>query len=349
MLSAKKSAAPSDDTLYIEDVFSTHLYTGNGSTLTITNGIDLSTKGGLVWFKERSPNAYTHSLFDTARGATYRLDTSTTGAQASNGGTIAFNATGFTTPNNESTSSRSGENYASWTFRKAPEFFDVVTYTGTGVARTISHNLGVAPGIIITKRTDVAGDDWATYHRSLGASSYISLNTTGASQATSTGWNDTAPTSTGFSLGTSSLANANGGSYVAYLFAHDTTSTGMIQCDSFTTDGGGNATVSLGWEPQWLLVKKSGSTSGGVDDRWHIYDTMRGIPVGAVEQVLDPNNTNAEYTTNWLEINATGFSAVNYNLTASKTYIYLAIRRGPMKTPTTGTQVYNAVAYSGNG
>ena len=123
---ALQSAALATQPLYVEDVFSTYLYTGNGLTQTITNGIDLAGKGGLVWIKSRSA-ATNHFLFDTARGTTDEINSNTTDAEASLANSLtAFNADGF------SISSATGigvnaATYASWTFRKAPKFFDVVT------------------------------------------------------------------------------------------------------------------------------------------------------------------------------------------------------------------------------
>jgi len=174
---------------YIEDVFSTYLYTGNGGgsatgffgTQTITNSIDLSTKGGLVWLKARS-SAEPHALFDTARGVNKILRSDFTFAQNTAANTVtAFNTTGF---NLGSDSDGWGTNtnavtYASWTFRKQPKFFDIVTYTGTGSARTIAHNLGSTPAFMIVKSSSAVWD-WACYHTSLGATKFFDLNTTDA-------------------------------------------------------------------------------------------------------------------------------------------------------------------------
>jgi len=185
----------------------------------------------MVWVKSRTTGSTNNYIVDTVRGSSSgnskKLITNLTNAQdtGANLDYMVFNNNGFTAKavsggGELGTNTYYGD-FASWTFRKQPKFFDIVTYTGTGSNRTVSHNLGSAPGCIITKRIDASGDDWATYHRSLGASKYVNLNTTGASTDTSTGWNDTAPTSSVFSLGTSSLANASGATYVSYLFAHD--------------------------------------------------------------------------------------------------------------------------------
>jgi hypothetical protein len=324
---------------YIEDVFSTSLYTGTGTTQTITNGIDLSGKGGLVWLKARTGTA-AHFLFDTTRGVLNEINSNTTDAQASLANSLTtFGATGFTlggaTGINQNTVTM-----ASWTFREQAKFFDVVTYTGTGANITIAHNLGSVPGCIMVKRTD-AIDAWAVYHRSLANTQYMVLNTTAAAATGATWWNSTTPTSTEFSLGTDTTVNASGGTYVAYLFAHDaggfglTGSDNVISCGSFTTDGSGNASVTLGYEPQWLMYKRSSAT-----ENWTIIDNMRGWFVGTQSDArLIPNLTAAEaVTTDVSDINATGFSIKA--LSASSTFIYVAIRR-PMKVPTSGTSVFS--------
>jgi len=333
--------------VYIEDVFSTYLYTGNGSTQTITNGIDLSGKGGLVWFKRRN-SSISHALYDTARGAGYILASNTTTESITGGsgisGLSSFNSNGFSL-DSDSFSARTnanGDTYVSWTFREQPKFFDVVTYTGNASSRTIAHNLGSVPGTIIVKCTSEA-NDWVVYHRSLStpASSYLKLNTSDAVITGNTNiWNNTAPTSSVFSVGASGFTNNTGQTYVAYLFAHDAGGFGLsgtdnvISCGSFTTDGSGNASVSLGYEPQWIMIKNSAGAGS-----WQISDVMRGLTVDASSQLI-ANSSSAESTGAPLKINATGFSTIGANTFPSTTYIYIAIRRGPMKTPTSGTSVF---------
>ena len=204
---------------YIEDVFSTYLYTGNGSTQTITNGIDLSTEGGLVWIRIRTL-ASDHQLFDTARGATKRLFSNLTDAELTTAGTLnSFDTTGFSLGTQSSVNFNTYP-YVSWTFRKQPKFFDVVTYTGNSVAgREIAHNLGSVPGCMIVKSTSDA-QDWAVYHRSLGNTKRLVLNGTDA-EITSTVWNNTTPTSTVFTVSDNARVNSNGSTYVAYIYAHD--------------------------------------------------------------------------------------------------------------------------------
>jgi hypothetical protein len=230
-LAAAAGAAGGDGT-YIEDVFSTYLYTGNGSTQTITNGIDLDGEGGLVWIKMRATAGYEHILTDTARGAQrYLSSDNTLGQQTGTNDLTAFTSTGFSlgTSSRVNRSVASENTFASWTFRKAPKFFDVVTYTGTGANRTVAHNLGSVPGCIIVKRTNTSGD-WQVYHRANTANpetDYLVLNSTAATVDSNTRWNDTQPTDAVFSLGTEATVNASGGTYVAYLFAHDAVGLGM--------------------------------------------------------------------------------------------------------------------------
>ena len=327
---------------YVDDVFSAYLYTGNGSNQTINNGIDLAGEGGLVWIKSRvSPNNY--MLFDTNRGNHNYLNPNLTGAQNSGGSwsdLVVFNsASGFSLGQDAASGAvnRNGINYTSWAFRKAPKFFDMVTYAGNGVAgRRIAHSLGVQAGFVTVKATSAAGD-WNSYHRS--ATGDLKLNTTDAQTASRA--IITAADASTFTV--SGAANTNGVTYVAYLFAHDPSAEGIIQCGSFTTDNSGNATVNLGWEPQYLLTK---NVSDGAD-QWRIFDTYRGWTADGNAKILYPNGSSAEdNSTGRGGPQSTGFT---FNVGASgTTYIYMTIRR-PNKPPTSGTQVYNAIARTGTG
>jgi hypothetical protein len=331
--------------VYIEDVFSTFLYTGTGASLTITNGIDLSGKGGLVWGKKRS-GADGHALVDTVRGGGQILSSDNTAANTNTATYIpSFSSSGFETGVNMSASAAT---YASWTFRKQPKFFDVVTYTGTGSARTVAHNLGSVPGCILFKRTDGGNTNWRVYHRSIGATKTLKLNTTDAEQVFSDVLNDTEPTSTVFTVGSFGDVNGSGQTYVAYLFAHDAGGFGLtgtdnvISCGSFTTDASYNATVNLGYEPQWILVKNVSSS-----ENWYLIDNMRGWSVAGNSPYLRANTSSSESSQPLGSPTATGFTITNFN--ASSTNIYIAIRRGPMKVPTLGTSVFTPIARTGTG
>lgn len=327
---------------YIEDVFSTYLYTGNSANRTITNGIDLSTKGGAVFFGGRNIGT-NKSVYDTARGATYDISTNLTNQQiARTTALTGFTTSGFTLGSDAVTEAvnLSGTNYASWTFRKQAKFFDVVTYTGDGTTnQTINHNLGSTPGFIITKRTDSTGN-WAVWHTSFAdTKTYAYLNTTAAATTVPSA---TAMTvnSTYFTVGSNQIfGNGSGWTYVAYLFASNAGGFGsagtdnVITCGSFTTDGSGNATVTLGYEPQWVLVKRYDTTQS-----WYMMDVMRGMDVSGTGKALSPNTSAAEINFGNPSPTATGFQWVGGQ--ASAPLIYIAIRRGPMQTPTTGTSVY---------
>ena len=333
---------------YIEDVFSTWLYTGNGATQTITNGIDLAGKGGMVWIKSRSA-ATNNFLFDTARGALNEMNSNTTEAQASLAASLtAFNTTGF------NLGAAAGINvnaatYASWTFRKQPKFFDVVTYTGNGAStQTITHNLGATPGCIIVKKTGGASN-WSVYHRSLTSGSYVSLNLIDAEFADSFMAGANSPSSTTFTAqsATSDGLNANGATYVAYIFAHNAGGFGLTGTDNVISCGSyvGNSAINnitLGFEPQFILIKSTGSAQD-----WVIYDTIRGLATGGIDARLAPNLSSAESAlANEIDVTATGFQ-LQGNWSVSNTsgipYIYIAIRRGPMKVPTDGTKVFAPV------
>jgi hypothetical protein len=339
-----------DDKLFVEDVFSTTLYSGTGSFRGINVGIsNFAVAGGMVWMKSRNSGTFgneIHRLYDTARagsggGGTLVCSPSLQSNSADlnfSGSSVTFYSTGTTITVGGGNPNNSDYNYVSWTFRKAPNFFDVVTWTGNGANRTIAHNLGSAPGMMIVKRTD-AEANWAVYHRGFPSPStqYGILNDYLGTPTTATNvWNSTNPTASVFSVGTNALVNANGGTYVAYLYAHDTASTGLIQCGSFTTNGSADASVTLGWEPQWVMIKDLDN-----QQYYAIYDNMRGL-TSAVSgsRQLFASVSNAEGTNPVLAINATGFSINQYT---DVNYIYMAIRRGPMRTPTLGTSVFAPV------
>jgi hypothetical protein len=334
---------------YIEDVFSTYLYTGTGAALTITNGIDLSTKGGLVWIKGRSLLS-NHRLVDTVRGAGNKLSSDNTAVSSSQtDGLTAFTSSGFSLGTSAGYNN-SGDTYASWTFRKQPKFFDIVTWTGNGASnRAISHSLGSVPGCIIIKRTSLTSN-WGVYHRSLTSRSYwLNLNTT-EPEAIENNFMDADPTSTTFTVGAGQSSNANSQTYIAYIYAHNAGGFGLtgtdnvISCGSYTTGAGGVATVNLGYEPQWVLAKYAVGSSGD----WYIFDGMRGFNLSS-DSTLSPNLSAAESTIagGYYAPNATGFTDGGwFSGSAGAQIIYIAIRRGPMKVPTSGTSVFAPQVYS---
>jgi hypothetical protein len=334
------SANAGGENLYIEDVFSTYLYTGNGSTQTITNGIDLAGEGGMIWTKKRSTTG-DHNICYTDAGTgtriipneTLRLLTGEIAVQSFNSDGVTFGS--------DSSFTASGQTFASWTFRKAEKFFDVVTYTGNGVAgRTVAHNLGSVPACMIVKVTSANGG-WLVYHRSLGATKNLVLNETNAEATSALHWNNTAPTSSVFTVGTIDT-NETGRTYVAYLFAHDAGGFGddgeqnVVSCGSYTADASNNFPVNLGFEPQWVMIKRTDSTGD-----WEMLDTMRGFKSKAGDgQFLEANKSFAEFNDFGAYLTSTGFIGSNQSASNGGSYIYIAIRR-PMKVPESGTEVFS--------
>jgi hypothetical protein len=351
MFSANASQV-SNDVKYIEDFCSVYLRTGTGASQTVTTGVKENT-GALVISKSRSA-ATDWAWYDTFRGATYDLVSNSTAAQTTQSqGLTAFNADGHTWGTLAKINT-SGATYVDIVLKPTPKFFDVVTYTGTGSTSTeIAHNLGAAPGMVICKKIN-STSDWAVWHRGSGGNTDVTgfeLNSTVAPQNNPAGYS-TLFTSTTFrpQFVGSSNDNANnvGATYVAYLFAHNAGGFGLtgtdnvISCGSFTTDATtGAATVNLGWEPQWILTKMSNGLSN-----WALFDNMRGMSLKN-SQNLSANASSGESSPGSADIfpSATGFS-VDYlsgsgQFGKNKNIIYIAIRRGPMKVPTSGTSVFS--------
>ena len=351
MFSANTSQV-SNDVKYIEDFFSAWLRTGTGSSQTVTTGIKENT-GALVISKSRSA-ATDWAWYDTFRGSTKDLVSNSTAAETTQSqGLTSFNADGHTWGTLAKVNTN-GATYVDYVLKPTPKFFDVVTYTGNGTGnRQIAHNLGSVPGCIIIKAYsggDSGTDPWIVYHRSTGNTQALYLNQTDAAVTSANWWNNTSPTDTNFTVNTSSYLNQSGETYVAYLFAHDAGGFGLtgtdnvISCGSFTADASGNAAVNLGYEPQWVLVK---NTATGA---WWIQDVMRPFSLSGTS-FLEAQSSAAEtaaFVANQFFPTATGFQYVGA-APFSATLIYIAIRRGPMRTPTSGTSVFAPIARTGTG
>ena len=354
------------ESLYVEDVFSTYLYEGTGTAQTITNGIDLDGEGGMVWIKTRNVSS-SNVLYDTERGVQKAISSNLTLAEDNDVNSItSFNSNGFT---DNGSNSLSGRDYASWTFRKAEKFFDVVTWVGSNDSGTdigkgiVAHNLGVAPAVVIVKNATQSSTNWIVYHKNQTTGYYSILNSTAAQTNSGSvsyfskyidgvGWQQTDPDADNIYVGYNYQTNGNTDTIVAYLFASDAGGFGddgsenIIKCGSFTGGTDGYATVDLGFEPQWVLIKRS--DSGGTGN-WIIYDTMRGWVTSdssADDAYLLANTNGAEDLYTAGEPNATGFR-LRDSSSPGNTYIYIAIRR-PMKTPESGTEVYKGVTRTGN-
>ena len=337
--------------LDVADVFRTFLYDGtNGDNHAIVNGIDLSGEGGLVWIKSREVER-AHALYDTARGVHKYLQSDHNNAaqvdltNSNDKGVKAFNANGFTMDDDALVNA--DEEYVSWTFRKAEKFFDIVTYEGNSqTSQTLNHNLGSVPGMMIVKRYDGTGE-WWVYHRGNTAApqtDFLRLSASNATEDYAGVWNDTAPTSTQFTVGSDSAINYSSRNYVAYIFAHNNNDgefgpdadQDIISCGSFAYDNGNTpaASVTLGWEPQWVLTKNSASGN------WNIHDSMRGMFASARGPTLYPDGEQVESATAGVVLlNSTGFTVAN-GVYDPSTHIYMAIRAPMITPPAAATDVF---------
>jgi len=318
-------------------------------------GLGQAGKGGLTWVKYRAGTFGNGSyLYDTVRGNA-SIQSNASSAEVYPDDRLTFHTNGFNALNTGGAAvNASGYDYASWSFRQAPGFFDIVRYTGNQTAgRSINHNLGSVPGMIMVKDMS-RGEGWMIYHRSRGKNKWLQLNTTSAENPDSQGdmWGNVTPTSTNFYLGNSSNTNHNGDNYIAYIFAHDEPVFGtsgnesIIKCGSYTGNGSTDGPeINLGFEPQWIMIKRATGGTGS----WFMFDNMRGMAIaghdgGGNDTYLQANESDAEdASAQFFDISSTGWKTVrDWGLTnaSGSTYIYMAIRR-PNKPPTVATEVFN--------
>ena len=295
----------------------TVLVTGTGSNQSITG---YSFAPDLVWIKKRSA-IEDHKLFDTVRGAINRLSSNTTGAETTDNDLYGFTADGF------DGSLDASATYAAWAWKKgATQGFDVVAYTGTGVATTVAHSLGVAPKMIIAKSRSSGTAGWPVYHASIGAANYLALNTTAASAAGAV-WNSTTPTSSVFSVGaTGNGINDSGATYVAYLFSEVA---GFSKFGSYTGNGSADGTfVYCGFRPRFILVKRTDAAYN-----WFIFDSAVNQS-NVAANFLQPNSSAAQGGTNGVDLLSNGFkwrdSSIEMNASGG-TYIFAAFAENPFK------------------
>jgi hypothetical protein len=318
------------------------LYTGTGASLSVTNAAAF--KPDLVWVKSRSA-ATDHAWYDSVRGTTKQLESNNTGAETTEAtGLTAFGSAGFTV-GALAQMNTSAATYVGWQWQagqgssgantngtitstvsvNASAGFSVVTYTGTGANATVGHGLGVAPSLIIIKQRSAGATYWATYHASVGNTSVLYLNDTGAAFASSVYWNNTSPTSSVFTIGTSSYQNTNGSTYVAYCW---TPIAGYSAFGSYTGNGSADGTfVYTGFRPKFVMIKRTDSTSD-----WYIWDTARDT-YNVVTNTLLADTSGAETSTTSIDDLSNGFkcrSATVINASGG-TYIYATFAENPFK------------------
>ena len=318
-------------------------WTGTGGTQTFT-GLEFSPD--LIWHKIRSISGG-HQLYDSVRGATNRLDSSSTAAESTVNGVSSFTSDGWVT----SGGNNNGENYVSWTWdagsstvsntdgtitsqvRANPTAgFSVVSYTGTGSAGTVGHGLAKTPGMIILKSRDSA-DAWPVWHKSFSSATnnFLQLEKTDSIGTVSNYWNSSAPDATTFGLGAGGFAhNLSGDGHIAYCFAPVE---GYSAFGSYTGNGSADGPfVYTGFRPRWVLLKCS--STGGANYSWRIWDASRDTYNAALKELF-PNLSSSEGAAGPFDILSNGFklrdsfSGRNEN---GATYIYAAFAEHPFKT-----------------
>ena len=323
--------------------FRVKTYTGNSTNNTAITWDEThaNMQPDWIWLKNRTASQE-HWLADSVRGADKFLESNSTNAEADGtSGFDSFDANGFTVDNSARTnrntmvgwgwkgggsaSSNSDGSITSSVSANTTAGFSIVSYTGSGSNATVGHGLGVAPAWYIVKQRN-AGRSWNVYHKSLGATKYILLENTAGSGTDSTVWNDTGPTSTTFSVGTTNSTNASSGTFIAYCFAEKK---GYSKFGVYTGNGNANGTfVYTGFRPAWIMSKRTDSSDG-----WRIRDAKRDIDNPAQHRLL-ANASDVEVIASSQDTDflSNGFKIRNsdsgYN-TSGATYIYMAFAESP--------------------
>ena len=305
--------------------FQSTLYTGNGSTQSITNTGNSDLQGDLIWIKNRSA-ADSHVLTDAVRGATKIISSDATTAESTDADTVtSFASDGFALGADDKVNT-SSENYVAWQWKEsATAGFDIVTDTGTGSAHTISHSLGVTPEFILRKdRTATSDPGWIVWHKDLGgANYYLNLHDTGARDTSVNYWNNTLPTSSVFSVGASNGTNQDTKTFVTYLF---NSVPGFSSFGGYTGNGNADGVfVHTGFSPSFIMYKVTSTT-----DSWEMYDTTRQT-FNVYGTQLKANLNNAETDDTRIDILSNGFKARSSNtaVNAAQSYIFAAFAQHP--------------------
>jgi len=322
------------------DYFNTKLYTGNGSTQSITG---VGFQPDFVWIKDRS-DAYDHRLCDSVRGATKLLYSSLTNAEATEATSLtSFNSDGFSLGSANGVNSNA-DNHVAWNWKangagvsntagtitstvsaNTTSGFSIVSWTGNGTTgATVGHGLSVKPAMVIMKDRDTSGNSWATWHKGLTGESYcMFLDATDAQADYSTIF--TAFNTNTFTMGSGSN-NTNGSQQIAYCFAEKK---GFSKFGSYTGNGSTDGTfIYTGFKPAFVMRKRTDTTAD-----WRMDDSKRD-GYNVIPHTLFPNYNNAETTSSgyYVDLLSNGFkcrgTSVNQNA-SSGTYIYMAFAESP--------------------
>jgi len=322
------------------DFFNALLWSGNGSDNRVISGVGF--QPDWIWWKQRT-GTNGHGVIDAVRGTSgtnYTLATNNTSAEfdwssifkniQSDGYTVgtdsAINQSGQTyvgwnwKANGAGSSNTDGSINTTYTSVNTTAGFSISKYTGNGTGgATIGHGLGSVPHMYIVKRLDAGSSNWHVYHQGIGATKGIRLNLTNAENTTDI-WQDTAPTSSVFSLGSSVDVNASGGTSIAYCFAEKT---GYSKFGSYTGNGNADGTfVYTGFKPAFVIIKQS----SGSGTSWNIWDNKR-LGYNTKNYQLEANTTGVENTSlERLLITSNGFKCITDNAQingSGNTYIYM--------------------------
>ena len=306
--------------------FQCKLYTGNGSTQTITyDNTDADLDADMIWLKSRS-DAYSHQLFDTVRGATELLNPEANDAEQTLSGITAFGTDSFNIGSDAGTNG-SSKTYVAWCWKEtATAGFDIVTYTGNGSARTISHSLSAVPHWILQKERNEASN-WKVYHHkntSAPETDYLTFNTTAATDDYADYWNDTAPTSSVYSIGSAADINGSSDTYVTYLWSEKQ---GFSKFGSFVANSNTDGPfIYTGFRPALVIGKCASDTND-----WFMFDNKRST-FNPVDDSLYPNTNAAENTNHIIDFLSNGFKIRDSDGTVNSTgntYVYMAFAEAP--------------------
>ena len=311
--------------------FQTKLYTGDGTTSnaeTFDGSEDM--QPDMIWFKRRSGSA-NHFLYDSVRGANRSLVPNDTDAEATSGEQTtylaSFDSDGFTLGDDVNNINASSETYVAWAWKEsATAGFDIVSYTGNATARTISHSLSAVPDWILCKRLSNTAD-WTTSTTGVNWENSFFLNQTNAAGDAPTTWNDTDPTSSVFTLGTTSLVNADGDNFIAYLWSNIQ---GFSKIGKYIGNGNSNGPfVYTGFRPAFIMFKPAGESAD-----WTICDTKRNTFNPVADLTLNANLATGDHDGSMdFDILSNGFKVRNANTdnnsSNSAGIIYIAFAEQP--------------------